>query len=137
VTRGRKPIIQTGCNRCGTRTLQGLFLRVASRRCTEMAAAALSSSSRARAGRKPVADSNGSPLRLHRHTVAITDMRFLDGKVLLELFRDSEYMHDFFPGAYHTLNTRNRESWIRSRIPHDASNFLRGYQSLILRPMIS
>jgi len=132
MTRGRKRIIQIGFNRCGTRTLHGFFLRNGiSSVHWERGRIAKQFYARKAAGEDPFTDYNGSLLRLRRHTVALTDMQFLDGKVLLEPFKDYEYIHRFYPDAYYILNTRDRESWVRSRILHGAGNFLRRYQSYL------
>ena len=107
------PIFQIGFNKCGTTSLAGFLVAagIATVHWDE-GRAARNMMRRIQQNADPVAD-----YPFHR---AFTDLVHLDRTVLAEPYKHFDYLHRWYPAALFILNTRNRQSWIGSRLRHRA-----------------
>lgn len=61
-----------------------------------------------------------------------TDMIALDEErnILIEVYKEFEALHRWYPDALFILNTRHVEDWIKSRMRHKKGDFLRRYMKI-------
>jgi hypothetical protein len=108
-----RPIFQIGFNKCGTNSLhEFLFESGIASVHWHGGALARHISTRIRAGQDPIKD--------YPTTIGFSDMVLHGEDVLLEPYKEFEYLHSWYPGALFILNTRDREKWIASRLAHEA-----------------
>jgi hypothetical protein len=106
-----KRIFQVGFNKCGTRSLYHFF--------KDNGLASVHHQGGAIARAVAIRKSRGEdPLADYPDTVFFSDMISSKGTGLVEAYKDFRYIHSFYPDSYFILNTRDMESWIRSRNEH-------------------
>jgi hypothetical protein len=115
-------IFQIGFNRCATTTLTN-FLRM-----NGISAGHWRNGKIARSFYRDFAK-NRKPFQNSPVFTAYTDMIHVDKNICLEAYKEFEYIFNYYPDSYYILNTRDRESWIKSRKQH--KDFLNLYMSVL------
>jgi hypothetical protein len=110
-----RPIFQIGFNKCATNSLCE-FLSDSGITALHWHGGVLAQriSRRIQAGQDPIKD--------FPTTIGFFDMVYNSPNVLLEPYKQFEYLHSWYPEALFLLNTRDREKWIKSRLAHEAPN---------------
>lgn len=120
-----KKVFQIGFNKCGTRSLQQLFSKsgvpsVHWRR-NELAIAI---------ARNKAAFLD--PVKGYEEFGFYSDMECVNPKnkkiCLIEAYKFYDYFFQWYPQAYYILNTRNVESWIKSRLNHGEGSYVEFYR---------
>ena len=69
---------------------------------------------------------NDTPLKDYSDTILFTDMECVHTKnVLLEGYKEFEYLEKFYPNAKFILNSRDVDGWLRSRMLHREGKYFR------------
>ncbi|SLN45307.1 hypothetical protein PSA7680_02315 [Pseudoruegeria aquimaris] len=117
----RRKVFQIGFNRCGTRAI-ARFLEHHGYRAAHWEFGQL-----AKDLKQDIAEGR-RPLGGWADFDVFTDMELVDDETCIEGFREFRALHEAYPKALFVLNTRDVETWLRSRARHAEGVYLQSYR---------
>lgn len=115
-------IIQLGFHKCGTSSLSHFLNASNIKTCHwEKGEIAKSFFSRMKKSEPGFLDWNAY--------IGFTDTQYFSREIMLEPYKEYEYIYKFYPDAYYILNTRYIEEWIESRMAHRKGSVIEVYKS--------